>query len=860
MAIQSKFYTPDGTTLNYPQTKHIASKLHVRVLLQDMSNVWTPLDGNNYDLIYNSVVLYSPVDASVYKSMEVRVADSENELTDNTSDIAVVASIHSDITTVANNDTAITNINAQIVPNIAEILLADSNAATATTKAKEASVSATNAATSEVNAATSATNAEASAASIGHAITDTIATLRASTITPLTIYVTGYHAKGDGAFGSHFFEWDATSTEADNGGTIIALTGVTTGRYKLKYDGAVDVKWFGAVGDGVIDDSGAVSKCIASSLAAGINTIHFSSGKYYFEHPVEVILDYYYGFRFTGDSTAAMITGGVTGGTIISGSAGIESLFIFTKTNLGEAGGYSFECDHISFESSGLGTTGAATAIKNKIAGYPARPFIVKNCDFRGFDKAIVSDLSEAVAITPSITTGICQVIIRENSIIGCGKALYGTGGHNAIMDLVFEDNVSENGGAILITAGSLGGTFSIQNNLLEGNYNAIALGLGLATGTIANNYFEANTGYIYNVYATNLDSTLNVYGNYIYNSGTATVNVSTLVLTSLQRLPIASAVYSMLRPDSTYNNSDPVHALDITAVGRSNFIKDSHLLSDKINSLGGAIVTTQTGSLSRKLPNGSIQNVASINGAGSYITPTGLSPLTGDVIVFGAWVRRTTATTPTLYPIVYTYAYTNGISITTSFSLDQPINKWEYVQWMGKYVVDSNGSPRIKFHSTAEIELGSVTSYVIPSADISTYKVQVFDEKDSTFELLKTGAINTEVYSTHITGNTSFSKSVAPSSFNNRCSTVTIRYSIGDGSTTSFFYDTGVVHSEGAASYGGWTEIFSTAKTVGAFGTFDIVYNTTTGSLDISKTAGSGAAGGTLSIEVSGHTTNNFI
>ena len=38
MAIQSKFYTPDGTTLNYPQTKHIASKLHVRVLLQDMSN------------------------------------------------------------------------------------------------------------------------------------------------------------------------------------------------------------------------------------------------------------------------------------------------------------------------------------------------------------------------------------------------------------------------------------------------------------------------------------------------------------------------------------------------------------------------------------------------------------------------------------------------------------------------------------------------------------------------------------------------------------------------------------------------------------------------------------------------------
>ena len=73
----------------------------------------------------------------------------------------------------------------------------------------------------------------------------TIALLRQLT-TPLpTVWVSGYHTIGDGAFGSNIFEWDSTSTETDNGGTIIKLTSITTGRYKLKFSGTVNVKWFG---------------------------------------------------------------------------------------------------------------------------------------------------------------------------------------------------------------------------------------------------------------------------------------------------------------------------------------------------------------------------------------------------------------------------------------------------------------------------------------------------------------------------------------------------------------------------------------------------------------------------------------
>lgn len=62
-----------------------------------------------------------------------------------------------------------------------------------------------------------------------------------------TIEVLGYYEAGDGGGGT--FYWDATSTEADNGGTIIQATGVTTGRWKRVYSGAVNVKWFGAKSD-----------------------------------------------------------------------------------------------------------------------------------------------------------------------------------------------------------------------------------------------------------------------------------------------------------------------------------------------------------------------------------------------------------------------------------------------------------------------------------------------------------------------------------------------------------------------------------------------------------------------------------
>lgn len=84
---------------------------------------------------------------------------------------------------------------------------------------------------------------------------DTIVALRGLTETPSTIYVTGYTTANDNAFGSNFYKWNSTSTSSDNGGTIIKLTGTTTGRYELQYSGAINVKWFGFKGIGTTVDT-----------------------------------------------------------------------------------------------------------------------------------------------------------------------------------------------------------------------------------------------------------------------------------------------------------------------------------------------------------------------------------------------------------------------------------------------------------------------------------------------------------------------------------------------------------------------------------------------------------------------------
>lgn len=97
----------------------------------------------------------------------------------------------------------------------------------------------------------------------------TIAALRTTVYSGQSfVSVTGYYTAADN-IGVREYYWDDASVEADNGGTIIQVTGVTTGRWKLKYSGSIDVKWFGTKGDGISDDTSEIQNAVNALTGTG---------------------------------------------------------------------------------------------------------------------------------------------------------------------------------------------------------------------------------------------------------------------------------------------------------------------------------------------------------------------------------------------------------------------------------------------------------------------------------------------------------------------------------------------------------------------------------------------------------------
>lgn len=95
------------------------------------------------------------------------------------------------------------------------------------------------------------------------------------------IRMLGYAANGDGGGGEWF--WSASSTAADNAGTIVDPSAAGAGRWLRLFSGPVNVKWFGAKGDGATNDSDAFQDAIdyVDSLGGGQIDVPFESGETY---------------------------------------------------------------------------------------------------------------------------------------------------------------------------------------------------------------------------------------------------------------------------------------------------------------------------------------------------------------------------------------------------------------------------------------------------------------------------------------------------------------------------------------------------------------------------------------------------
>jgi hypothetical protein len=144
-------------------------------------------------------------------------------------------------------------------------------------------------------------------------------------------FVGGYYENGDGGGGD--FYWDAVSIEADNGGTIFQVTGTTTGRWKRIYSGSVSVKWFGAKGDGVTDDTVAINNCIKS-----FNNIYIPKATFMINSPLYVLTKKTYIIDYatfvTSSNTTLFETGSIVGGAFVSNYLLPDRTVLIERVNL----------------------------------------------------------------------------------------------------------------------------------------------------------------------------------------------------------------------------------------------------------------------------------------------------------------------------------------------------------------------------------------------------------------------------------------------------------------------------------------------------------------------------------------------
>lgn len=266
-------------------------------------------------------------------------------------------------------------------------------------------------------------------------IVSSIAGLRlVSSVLIHTVQVTGYYASGDG--GGGFYQYNASdTTSSDNGGTIIVAS--NGARWYLITQFAINVDQFGAIGNGVADDTVALQNAMN---AVGNSRLSLSAKNYVYSTLTLPALGIY--MDGAGEFATSLLCNSPTGGISHSGTGTLQ----ITNMNFAMKSGVTY--------------TGSSALIN--ITGQ-SQDHLIRRCLFNGgfgqiqLTNASIYDVED------------CYFINFTSYAINISNVAAPDAGDSSITGCVFNaNNITGNA----ISQNSSGGLRVTNNKFLGGGYH----------------------------------------------------------------------------------------------------------------------------------------------------------------------------------------------------------------------------------------------------------------------------------------------------------------------------------------------------------------------------------------------------
>lgn len=511
---------------------------------------------------------------------------------------------------------------------------------------------------------------------------------------------------------------DGSATIGSEGSSIVgylpAGTGAVATTVQAKLRESVSVKDFGAVGDGLTDDSAAIQAYVNYVIGAGVRRIFFpfSNGEKY--RLASTIVIESSGFGIYGDATTVYDT---QAGGYIFGDSGVSVLFNYgnDRTNLASN---QLVCEGVSFYSNtGLTQTAIKHAQNNN---GPHRGTLLREVSAKGFLNVISFDVANGANLSAAtVVVDSCSFTGNTNTVNAVERAF----------GLRYVGNQSEAGARI---TGTWDGGITILDNMMEGQSDPITISSNAPTPYIRNNYFEAITGsHIASIRGTNSDAVIDVAPNYVSNPLCTDILKIQNVCRVVETVPFCSksarksslSLIGAILPPGSDLTGDFYVGTDSASYGYgwTNYTRIQPPASSVVKSKVLGAITLNT-------PFGQTTAAASINGFPATYFSLAATYALGDVLVACALVRVEANGSETPYFLLYNEAFSS--TDVTCGQVAFPVSedgKWFLMFGVRRSSV-AGTSAKFRFGSngtsagSTSIHVAAVGVNVVPAADFETF------------------------------------------------------------------------------------------------------------------------------------------